>query len=291
MASWLLDRLFDKKSQTKPTFAFNSTVNWMRALALLVDNNKFSNQELKKHFATVNRRNVNQNADTKVFENTLMAFHNFSCLKMIDKDISSKYDTLRSAIVAWYYCTYFSSKAMLAASSGGNPETHSDTAKIWHSEFLSNKNILIEPFSLHLNSLVKKEVQSSIQTDKNGNTFNVNKRPTNQQEAWVTVVSYLNGTAEYKQKKIEIKVKNKPEFKQLSVTDFRTKKAQKIRDKEFDKAKINFLVQAFRYRGKANYRDSLFLSYGNNRINDVNQLTSDLLTVSEKFLRMAACYT
>lgn len=53
---------------------------------------------------------------------------------------------------------------------------------------------------------------------------------------------------------------------------------------------MNFLVQAFRYRGKANYRDSIYLSYGADRTGTITSFVSDLSIVAERFLTMAARY-
>jgi hypothetical protein len=37
MSKWLLDRLFEAGDQAEPRFAFQGTVNWMRALAEVVN--------------------------------------------------------------------------------------------------------------------------------------------------------------------------------------------------------------------------------------------------------------
>jgi hypothetical protein len=53
---------------------------------------------------------------------------------------------------------------------------------------------------------------------------------------------------------------------------------------------VNFLIQAFRYRGKANYRDSIFLSYGDNNQGTIDKFTQDLHDVAFVFLRAASKY-
>lgn len=57
------------------------------------------------------------------------------------------------------------------------------------------------------------------------------------------------------------------------------------------KGQVNFLIQAFRYRGKANYRDSIFLSYGNESKEIITQFNQDLLDVSYAFVRSASFYS
>jgi hypothetical protein len=49
---WLLERLFNKGDQPEPHFAFQSTVNWMRALAILCEDEGFSTKELKALYIT-----------------------------------------------------------------------------------------------------------------------------------------------------------------------------------------------------------------------------------------------
>ena len=91
-------------------------------------------------YARVQRRPVNREADTLVFENTMMALHNLSSLKSMNKDVEDKYDICRSAIISWYYKYLFSASAMVAASSGSIQETHTATAK-FGSQISRKKNL------------------------------------------------------------------------------------------------------------------------------------------------------
>jgi hypothetical protein len=285
---WILDRLFSDRQI--PNFSFNSTVNWMHALAILVNEKEFSDEELKKHFSGVNRRITNQGADNIVFENTLMAFHNLAALDALKNASSDKYDTVRLAIISWYYCIYFVSSAMIAGASGVKSETHAGTAKIWHSDFIQSK-LLVEPFSLHIDSLVKKDAEATIATLRGSNPFTVNSAlPKTKDQALGAVIAYLSGTTDHEAEKIENRVRSSSEFKKLGVANFRTKEAKELRDKSLQKGYVNFLTTSFRYRGKANYRDSVFLSYGAKYTPRVEQLTNDLVAVAEKYLRMAVHY-
>lgn len=107
MSKWLLDRLFEAGDQAEPRFAFQGTVNWMRALAEVVNGGACADDKLNDLYARVQRRPVNREADTLVFENTMMALHNLSSLKSMNKDVEDKYDICRSAIISWYYSIYF----------------------------------------------------------------------------------------------------------------------------------------------------------------------------------------
>jgi hypothetical protein len=261
----------------------------MHALALLVDSPLFTDPKLSRHYAQVARRTVNEPADTLVFGKILMAFANVAALKSINADITHHYDIVRAAIVAWYYCVYFTCEAMIAATSGSNPKTHAKTIRQWHSDIVM-RNFAVKPFSLFLNSLVPGDVERDIALIRGTNAYDLNTFPVNDEAAWGAVFSYLKGTAEYEREWNEEEIRKTPAFRALGVRNFRTRAARYLRDSKLRNAKVNFLVQAFRFRGKANYRDTLFLSYGDDRSNQLVGFCQDLFIVSKAFMRMAAFY-
>lgn len=289
MAQWLLNRLFDAKEQPKPRFAFQGTVNWMRALSILVENGSFEHEKIKAHYKSVSRRKANPAADTSIFENIMMALHNQASLVRLTEDATHPYDVCRSAIISWYYSTYFTCSAMIAAASGSKQETHAHTAKVWQSDIV-DAGLVMSPFSLSLSSLVEKVIEAEISIRRGGNEYDLNTHPENDDEAWGAVVSYLKGTWDYEKWRIEERVKSSREFKAHGVANFRTKAARELRDEQLAKHGVNYLIQAFRFRGKANYRDSIFLSYGHDNSEKIEIFVQDLEKVSRTFQRMAACY-
>ncbi len=289
MAQWLLNRLFDTKDQPKPRFAFQGTVNWMRALSILIENGSFEDQKIKDHYEAVSRRNPNPEADTLVFENMMMAFHNQASLVRLAEDSTNPYDVCRSAIISWYYGTYFTCSAMIAAASGSKQETHALTAKVWQSDIV-NRGLVMTPFSLSLSSLVETVMETEILAYRGSNIHDLNTYAKNDDEAWGAVVSYLKGTWDYEKWRVEERIRTSREFKALGVDDFRTKKARELRDEQLAKNGVNFLIQAFRYRGKANYRDSIYLSYGDDNSEKIEIFVRDLEKVSRLFQHMAAYY-
>lgn len=289
MERWLLNRLYDFGGQPTPRFAFQGTVNWMRALSILVEGKDFEDNKIKEHYQGVQRRVVNIEADTRVFESMLMAFHNHAALVSFNQDVVTPYNICRSAIVSWYYSIYFTCSAMNEATSGSRQESHGETAKVWHSNIVKKK-LLLSPFSLKLSSLVKETVKGEISEYRQGNDNYLNDYPENKEQAWGAVVSYLDGTWKYQKDKKESEIRKQSEFKNLGVINFRKKEARELRDGQLAKHGVNFLLQAFRYRGKANYRDSIFLSYGGNQSEKIKTLCQDLENVSSAFQRMAAYY-
>jgi len=261
----------------------------MRALSVLVENGAFENKEIEAHYKSVTRRKINLEADTSVFENMMMAFHNHASLVRLNEDTTHPYDICRLAIISWYYSTYFTCSAMIAAASGSNQETHAHTAKVWQSDIVDH-GLVMSPFSLSLSSLVEKVIEEEILAYRADNEYVLNTYSNNEEEAWGAVVSYLKGTWDYEKSRVEERIRDSREFKALKVDSFRTNVARTLRDEQLAKHGVNYLVQAFRYRGKANYRDSIFLSYGNDNSEKIGVFVEDLKKVSYAFQRMAAHY-
>jgi hypothetical protein len=82
------------------------------------------------------------------------------------------------------------------------------------------------------------------------------KTPKTVTEFYGCAVSYLKGTADHlrEDREREIKRKNR-------LPDFRKKDAREVRDRGLAERGVCFLHQAFRLRGKANYRDAIYMSY------------------------------
>jgi len=288
MGEWYLQKLYEITDQPTLRFAFQGTVNWMRGLAILTKEYIFTDEKIQDFYKNVKRRNRNTEADLIVFENILMAIHNLHSLKLINTKIENPYSIARTQIISWYYSIYYASSAMIGAQSGNMQETHAGTAKVWQKDIV--ERLTMSPFDLSLSTLVEKDFKSTIKTMRNGNSFDLNNYPKNEEEAFGAIFSYLQGTAGYKKWETEENIKTSRKFKELGVDNFRTKVARELRDSKLEKGIVNFLVQAFRYRGKANYRDSVFLSYGDDRSEELKQFVLDLDTVATAFLKMASTY-
>lgn len=289
MTEWLLERLFDSGGQPPPRFAAQSTLNWMRSLAILVQDNGFTESELSNHYAAVQRRPLNVEMDTCVFERLLMAQHHTAALHTLSAEPKSPYNVVRSAIVAWYYAIYESSSAMTLAKSGSNAETHAKTARIWHSDIVM-PGLAIGPFGFSLDTLVASEVKVQVAKLRQGSQFVLVDTPRTYADAWGAACAYVSGTADYEKWRFEGRIRGSQEFKALNTDSFRTKAARELRDVKLRAGHVNFLIQAFRYRGKANYRDSIYLSYGPKREQAIRQFLRDLNIVGSSFLRMATSY-
>lgn len=285
---WLLERLYTHQQLPTARFAFQGTVNWMRALALLVGAGLFKSDALRDKYSRTEKRTPNEEADTLAFSYLLMALHNASSLAK-HTELDEPYSCVRSGIVSWYYSIYYASKAMIAAATGADPQTHADTAKVFQSD-LVDRNLIVNPFQYSIKNLTTANVDLVVTNLRGTNPFDLNTLPTNATEALGAVLSYLKGTAEYRQEEIEERLKESTQFKDLGVVNFRTKDARALRDGKLSPAYVNFLVEAFRYRGKANYRDAIYLSYGADYTPALTQFSQDLDTVARAFLNMSSHY-
>jgi hypothetical protein len=103
------------------------------------------------------------------------------------------------------------------------------------------------------------------------------------------LLSYLKGTASYYLSEVKEDLLRR-ELKKAGLANFRSKKAQGIRDARLAGTEYNLLHLAFRYRGKANYRDAVFLAYGAQHLADGGEFVCDLATVARFVTIVAMVY-
>ena len=285
--TWLLDRLFTHSEQPTPRFAFQGTVNWLRALAIATAPPDFEDAALRSFYGRVVRRTPNRPADTLAYESLLMAVSQAASAQHLSSAPGNAYDACRSAIVAWYYAVYYASKAMIAAKSGADPQTHAEAARVLQSDLIVS-GLVKYPFDLSVTDLVPTVSEPQIDALRGGSTSDLNAVPTSPLEARGALCSYLNGTCDYRKWELEERVRKTGAFRALGVTNFRSANARALRDAALSPESVNFLSQASRYRGKANYRDAIYLSYGTNKAAAIGVLNADLAATSLAFVRMSA---
>ncbi|MCH2275500.1 hypothetical protein [Thalassospira sp.] len=275
--------LDEPKGKPNPVFALPSTRNWMRALA--ISSNEITWQIAKSNYVKVQRRTMSPQNENTVLEQLFLSLHHLSALSKMKSD-SDIVDFSRISVVAWYYGISNAARAMIAAQQGSCPEDHSGTARVWD-EIIASKNLSIFPFNLRVDTLVEKEFKQQITALRNGCPADLLKEPISDKEALGALTSYLSGTADWYSWLAKERVKVKPEFRELGVENFRSKAAQKIRDTFLGSKSVGFLHEAHRYRGKANYREALFLAYGQLPAKVLVGFQSDLQKVLGAFLTMS----
>lgn len=294
MSDWLLKRIQESENDyPNPKYAFNSTVNWMRSLKVICESS-INEKSLKDHYKEIKRSN-NQEYTIKAIASLLSSFNYLRTLKSLSSnDLKRNSTNSHVAIVSWYYCIYNASKAIISACNNSYQENHTKTANVFQN-LVEEQKLILSPFDLFLSDLTVSSVDEQITKYRNGlekgKSLPSDYYPQNHNNALDCVFSYLKGTANYVKKEEEEKLKGSKDFKNKGFENFKTKESRGIRDQALKKKKINFLSQAFRYRGKANYRDCVyFLINCEDYRNGEENFISDLGIVAENFLIMTSYY-
>lgn len=270
-------------------FALPSTLNWMKALAILTTELGVDFQNARTFYQRVQRRDLAEPQLNSVFEQLLFSLNQLAALRALTA-VPNKADVARVGIVTWYYGVYGAASAMIAAADGSFPETHAMTALQWDRQF-ANPKLAMPPFADRLSSVKKTDADAELAAPRSRGQYSLTTTPTTLEQAWGCSAEYLSGTAAWERWNQEQRVRSSPAFKALEVEDFRTKAARELRDAAFVRKSICFLHEASRYRGKANYRDAIYLAYGKSVPTLVDGFIDDLAIVLSGFSAMAAGYS
>lgn len=110
------------------------------------------------------------------------------------------------------------------------------------------------------------------------------------EEAIAADHAYLSESVKWWRWKAEEAVRDSKEFRDLKVVDFRRTAARESRDRRLAMRSVSFLHEAVRYRGKASYRDAVFLGYGTAVAGQLNGYVDDLSAVLTAFVAMAGSF-
>jgi hypothetical protein len=271
-----------------PGLALASTVNWMRALAMLVTASGLNFATATTFYGAVQKNKFSEQEENTVLEQLLFALHQVSAMEAM-KQTSRKADLARVASVAWYYGIYAASSAMVTAQAKTIQYNHTQTANAFDRQ-LAAMGLVMSPFSFRLSTLVLKDVEQEIRAYRNGNMFVLTSPATNRDDARGACCAYLSGNADWWKWKVEQAIRSSSEFRALNVANFRTKAAREIRDKNLSKKSVCFLHQAIRYRGKANYREALYLAHGLGTEAVLSGFIDDLASVLAAFVAAAGAF-
>jgi hypothetical protein len=263
MVQWLLNQIQTDDPGRKPDFALTSAVHWMAALSHEVQEEHgttfdLQTSALQSHFANIApRRNVNNVAE--IFE-PLFASMNFATA-LVSAARRGGVEPWESPglVITWYYANYNAVRSMLAARSAAPGETHAKAISSLNDSGL--RGDLPHPFNMvaaHRRlTEYDDELPSYPQARRSGGTAAlVGRFDGTRSTAREMLLEYLSGTAGYEVWRVEERIKRGTTY-----ANFRTAAARAERDRQL-KSEVNYLDCAFRYRGKSNYRDPIFMSYG-----------------------------
>lgn len=223
-----------------------------------------------------------------VLEQLLLSLHHLSALEQL-RGATRASDFSRIGILAWYYGIANAASAMTAAQSGAFQEDHAGTARVWDAD-IAARGLAMAPYGWRVSTLVEKDYKPVVAGYRSGSQGKLLSKPTNAFDALGAAAEYLSGSANWHAWRAKEDLMKSPDFKALGVSDFRTKAAQELRDQRLSRKAIGFLHQASRYRGKANYREALFLAYGSSTETLLTGFIEDLAVVLRAFLAMAGAF-
>ncbi len=264
----------------KPEFSLPSTLNWMQALSFEItqehgttSTSQFAScQSIFDKSVTRLERKI---ALAPIFEPLFHSLTFAITLTSMVEDRTCRPWTFPSAIISWYYATYNAFRSIIEASGTDAPDHHAGLQRCLFGNNIRPK--LPHPFNMV--AVYKRNEEYSIELPSH--TTEVVTVPLEQAflnshpQAQGMLLAYLKGTATWEvNKKKETLLKENSKFK-----DFRGKEAQNQRNKQLQKKlpEVNFMHCAFRYRGKANYRDGIFLTYGS----DDSRISLDFIKALE----------
>lgn len=205
-------------------FALPSTLNWMKALAILTTELGVDFQNARTFYQRVQRRDLAEPQLNSVFEQLLFSLNQLAALRALTA-VPNKADVARVGIVTWYYGVYGAASAMIAAADGSFPETHAMTALQWDRQF-ANPKLAMPPFADRLSSVKKTDADAELAAPRSRGQYSLTTTPTTLEQAWGCSAEYLSGTAAWERWNQEQRVRSSPAFKALEVEDFRTKAAR-----------------------------------------------------------------
>lgn len=255
---WLHDLAKQEKPGWEPMMAMQSSVNWMRALGFEITQEHGNTcleqiNSCQTHFSgnVQRRRPETQPAHVwgPIFHSLIFCL---SLGSLCERGATGPW-MLPSAIIMNYYASYNAVLAILAAQNDFKGETHSKAI----GSLNTVRRLLPHPLDM-VASRMKGESYAPV-LPKYPDTIKSDLTTSfagTREDARGKILSYVKGTADWKADEIKDRLK-----RDKKIDNFRTKANQEIRDKHLPD-EINYLNCAFRYRGKANYRDSIFLAYG-----------------------------
>jgi hypothetical protein len=278
MDNWLYSEVFKQDDLRVPTFARQSTINWMKALRFeVVNEHGASTKEQFKsclqHYKASYPKRLTTLNNSIIFESLYSSLTNSLSLQTSAKNSSSESWMLPGSIVSWYYSVYFSVLSMFGSTGQIVDDNHASVFRAFGSNLSDH---MPHPFNMKASYVKNEEYQSKLPQHDSANSFSLSKTfPENEDAARGMLLEYLSGNTKYYTGLTKERI-----LKKSSFSHFRTEAAKEDRNKQLQKT-IAFMHCAFRYRGKANYRDGIYLTYGQSSAAETKAFLEDMAVVSK----------
>ncbi|EKN3980809.1 hypothetical protein RSJ44_003000 [Yersinia enterocolitica] len=278
MDNWLYTEVIKEDDLRAPIFAWQSTINWMRALRFeIINEHGYSTQEqfesCVSHFKAKYPKKLSPLNNSFIFESLYKSLTGSLALQTSAKNSTEESWMLPGAIVTWYYSVYFSFLSMFGSTGQSVDDNHASVYRAFASNLCDQ---MPHPFNMKATHLNNEKYNPLLPGYSSAQGFSLSKTfPENDSAAKGMILEYLSGNAKYYTWLTKERILKKSDYK-----DFRTKIAKEDRNKQLPKT-IAFMHCAFRYRGKANYRDGIYLTYGSASADETKAFLEDMKVVSQ----------
>jgi hypothetical protein len=283
---WLYKQVLNEQQDREPLFAQQSTVNWMQALRheIEAEHGTCAEDQLKAcRLVLRGSRKTNPVPSLAgVFEPLYSGITNSMTLDRLSQAQTGLPWVRPSAIVTWYYAVYACTRAMFAAFGQPVGDNHSAAMKAYVS-VLSPR--MPHPLNMRARHVKDEQYDGRLPTYPHAVSakLSVNFTPS-RDVAQGMLLEYLSGNANWYADRTKQQILQGGKFR-----DFRSKVAREERNRRLQK-EIGFLHCAFRYRGKANYRDAIYLTYGMREPAAMLNFLEDLAATSKFFVVLALTF-
>jgi hypothetical protein len=278
MDNWLYSEVLKQDDLRAPAFARQSTINWMKALRFeIMNEHGVSTKEqfgsCLRHFKKVYPKKLTTLNNSFIFESMYSSLTSSLALQTSAKNATSESWMLPSSIVSWYYSVYFSVLSMLGSTGQSVDDNHTSVYRAFGSN-LSDQ--MPHPFNMKASHVKNEDYKLKLPLHDSASSFSLSKTfPETEGAARGMLLEYLSGNTKYYTSLTKERI-----LKKSSYHDFRTKLAKEDRNRQLPKT-VAFMHCAFRYRGKANYRDGIYLTYGQNSAAETKAFLEDMAVVAK----------
>jgi hypothetical protein len=184
-----------------------------------------------------------------------------------------------AAVVTWYYAIYGSARSMFASAGQPVTDNHAAAMRTYVSVL---RERMPHPFDMIARHTKAEEYDLLLPCYPSTSKYDIKLAfAPSSHVARGMLLQYLSGTADWYLDRTKERLK-----RSHKIANFHKKEAKALRDKAVEQS-IGFLHSAFRIRGKANYRDAMFLTYGARELNASPEFVSSLATTA-RFATLAA---
>lgn len=270
--------LNDPEGIPSPEFARNAAVNWVSSLRQLSEL-RGSDSDYLGSISKLKAGNWDSRIENTAFSMFFSAVRRVASIREMES-VTNTTACAADAVVLWYYALYDSARASLVLMSGGAKSNHAANADAWFRE-IAQRGLVPYPWRYGLTSLVKSDASTQLASlgHERANYINSEKLPMNLEWSKQVHLAYLSGSADWYRATAELQLK-----KEMGIDSFRSKDNKTLRDQRLKKKSIGLLHLASRYRGKANYRESIYLSSNQMGYTRAKVFISDLAKSAERFV-------